>query len=231
MKKTVCLILSVILCLLTCAVYAEQAQEPAPILFRNVPWGSNMPDTYAILEGFTFSSPNQDYAGDVDDNVLEDGEIRFKDYVSAKVYARSLKDVKVAGYELSGLNLHFAYTTDESGLLPKDEEHTALVFASYTINPKDLEFVMNDLVGKLTKTYGEPSGHRTTGRSITYDIYYWLGGEGTIVSLVGESYSSGSTNVYIRYSFYGADDLYQKAIDALVYEEMLKTDTEDTSGL
>ena len=83
----------------------------------------------------------------------------------------------------------------------------------------------------MTKTYGEPAGHRTTGRSITYDIYYWEGEEGTIVSLVGESYSSGSNEVYIRYSFYGADDLYQKAMDSLVYEELLKTDTEDTSGL
>lgn len=233
MKKTVCMVLSIVLCLLTCTVYAEQTQESAPILFRNIPWGSNLPTALAALDGISFSDPNTDYACTVDYYILEDGDIKYTDHVCAKIYARSrsISDMKVAGYELSGMNLLFAFTTDDSGMLPKDEEHTALAYADYEIKPKDLQFVMNDLLGKLTKTYGEPAGHRTTGRSITYDIYYWTGADGTIVSLVGKDYQSGSTEVSIRYSFYGAEDLFQKAMDALVYEEMLKTDTEDTSGL
>ena len=67
MKKTVCIVLIIILCLLTLTVFAEQAQEPAPILFRNIPWGSNMPTTFTSLEGLSFSSPSKDYAANVDD--------------------------------------------------------------------------------------------------------------------------------------------------------------------
>lgn len=233
MKRFVSLLLFLCVCFSLTTVCAESVNEPSPILFRGIPWGTNLPTAEAALEGISWSNPSVDYAGDVEHNVLEDGSIKFTDYVSAKVYAHSssLKGMKVAGYELSGINMHFAYTTDETGVLPKDVEHTALVFAEYEIKPKDIEFVMNDLSSKLTKTYGDPSGHRTTGRSITYDIYYWKGLNDTIVSLVGQSYSSGSSEITIRYSFFGADELYQKAMDALAYEEMLNTDTEDTSGL
>lgn len=233
MKKTVSIFVAIVFGLLSFGTYAEQSQEPAPILFRGIPWGANIPTALASLDGISFSDPSTDYACTVDYYMLEDGEIKYTDHVCAKMYARSrsISDMKVAGYELNGLNLLFAFTPDDSGMLPKDEEHTALAYADYEIKPKDLQFVMNDLLGKLTKTYGEPAGHQTKGSSIAYDIYYWTGTDGTIVSLVGKDYKSGSTEVSIRYSFYGAEDYFQKAMDALVYEELLKTDTEDTSGL
>ena len=212
--------------------YTSLAEEPKSlILFRDIPWTSNMPSVFSALEGISFSTPRQDYAGDVAYNLLEGGSIKFDDYVTAEVYATKLNGLKVAGYELSGLSLSFAYTADESGLLSKDEEHTAFVYAKYEIKPKDIDFVMSDLFNKLTKTYGDAAGHRTTGSIIAYEIYYWIGDDDTIVSLVGGKYSSGSDEVTIRYSFYGADDLYQQAMDALAYEELLNADENDTSGL
>lgn len=229
MKKIVSLFMFALI-LLSTSCFAETA-DTQTILFRDIEWGSSMPTVFSALSEVSFSKPSDDYAGNIEYYIFEDGDIEFSDYVCAKVHSRSLNEMNVAGYELSNITLHFAYTPDDTGLLPKDEEHTALVLGEYTIKPKDLDFVMNDLLQKLTKVYGEPFDHRTNGFTITHEIYAWAGADDTIVSLIGESYSSGSTNIYIRYSFYGADDYYQQAMDALVLEELMKTDTNDVTGL
>ena len=47
----------------------------------------------------------------------------------------------------------------------------------------------------------------------------------------GEFYDSGTTNVTIYYSFYGADDFDKQAQEAVNLEERLKTDKDDHTGL
>ena len=228
MKKTLMTIL--VVCMLFSNAFAEE-NSTSPILFRNIPWGSSMQTVLRSFDGLSFSEPRDDYAGTVNHYIYENSDIRYTDYVCTKVYARQLNGMMVAGYELSNLYLYFAYTPDETRTLPKDENHTAFTMGEYKIVPKDLSFVMNDLMQKLSRLYGEPVDHKTTGWSITHDIYVWRGADGTVVSLIGENYSSGSTYIYIRYSFDGANEYYQNAMDALAYEEMLNTDTDDVSGL
>lgn len=230
MKKIVSLVILACLLLSTTCI-AESEEESQPILFRDIEWGANMPTVYAAMSEVTFSKPMNSSAGNVEYYILEDGEVKFLDDVCANVYSYSTKGMSVAGYELSTINLKFAYTPDETGILPKDEEHTAFTLGEYIIDPKDLKFVMSDLLQKLSSVYGEPFEHRTSDIVISREIYAWSGADGTLVSLIGEEYSSGTTKVHIRYSFRGADDYYQQAIDALILEESKNTDTSDVSGL
>lgn len=203
----------------------EFADKPK-MVFRGIPWGSDLPTVKEHVQETTFNTPSGDYAVTTSRRCINNGSsFGF----GLGIYTSSQKRIDVAGYSAT-IVLGFAYTPNEDGLLSKNENDTALTYAEYVISHKDARFVVEDLKNKLTDVYGEPE-HIQTNYAIEYDIYYWKGADGTIISLEGEFYDSGTTNVTIYYSFYGADDLYKQAQEAVNLEERMKTDKDDHTGL
>lgn len=200
--------------------------ESHELLFKGIPWGSDMPTVVSQITETSFNDPQNDYAVSTSRNCLDKGDFFGYD-IGVDTY--SSKSVNVAGYS-ARISLGFAHKPGSNGLLTHKKEDTAFTYAKYYIQHEDARFAMSDLKEKLTKLYGEPN-HKNTNYVIEYDIYYWEGDNGTIISLMGEFYSSGSTEVTIIYSFYGADDLYNKAQEALNLEERLNTDKDDLTGL
>ncbi len=205
---------------------ASTAEEKQELLFRGVPWGINLPSAIEQISDITFGKPSGDYAVSTSNRCLDKGDSWG---FGLGVYVESQKTINVAGYSAS-VALGFAYTPNTEGLLPKTEADTALTYATYYIRHKDARFAVEDLSEKLTKLYGEPKRIQKDV-VIEYDIYYWEGANNTIISLIGEFFDSGTTHVSIVYSFYGADDLYNAAKEAIDLEERLTTDKEDHSGL
>ncbi|MBP3649603.1 MAG: hypothetical protein J6K73_07465 [Clostridia bacterium] len=233
MKKLISM-LAVLTMLLTC--YSAHADTyESPILFRGIQWGATVSDaSKGLPEGVKmYATRVKEYWYPMASTMFDEN---MNDYYKAELgcyeYAQSstLENVKVAGYNISDLNLYYVYTLGENGLLIKDDAHTALVYAYYKLEPKDPEAVYADLVKKLTSLYGDVDEHQKKSPYIVYEQNLWYGADGTMVSLVKEDYPSGSHYIYIKYGYSGADDLVAKAYDAVVLEEMLNA-ASNTDGL
>lgn len=221
MKK----ILIALVCVLglVAAAFAEE-NESAPILFRQIQWGSSFAEVLEKLpENLRFYDLKTDSNYSVSGTMTDDRNAYFDGHVAGYTYARSssLDGMKVAGYDLSGLRLRFAWVPDDDGLIVEDANHTALFFAEYEISPKDLDVVYADLTTKLTSLYGEPAATKTDGFIITEKYTIWHGGNGTMLVLLSKKYSSGSTEILIRYGTTEGDSWLQDAYNALILKETL----------
>ena len=219
-------------------VLEEAVEEVAEseILFRGIPWGASFNEVLkAFPEGAKIRDPQiKDYWYLTDDMLYDEsawsdkytGEMGCYSYVQSS----TLKEMQVAGYDIEDLYLYFVFVPGDDGLLVKDKEHTALVYAYYKLEPKDPDAAYSDLLTKLTGLYGDVDLHQSKAPYISYEQSLWEGGNGSKVSLVREDYPSGSHYIYIKYGFAGADELMKKAYDALVLEESLNA-VSNTDGL
>ncbi len=232
------LVLVLIVSFLSVTAYATEGKEEneyeKPILFRNAEWESPYDEVLKVLpDGVKmYGISGLDYWYKIEDRMYSESGDTYKAelgcYSSAS--SSSLKDAKVAGYEIAGLYLYFVYLPGEDGILVKDKDHTALIYAYYKLEPKDPDAVYADLVSKLTSLYGDVDLHQEKDPYISYEQNLWYGAEGTMVSLVREDYPSGNHYIYIKYGFSGADDLMESAYDAVVLEETLNA-ASNTDGL
>ena len=218
MKRICVAILLFVLLLASVSCFAEST-EPAEILFRGIPWGSTLSEVQEQFPNVSWSKPNEDSAFAVMKDLLDKRARYFDGKVQCRTYTYSLKDFKVAGYEVDSITLWCAFTPDESGFLPKDTNHTKFYKANYRISPKDLDAVTTDLINKLTSIYGEVAEHTTSGPIIEENHYIWYGANNTAVSLQTEKYSSGSTDIHIWYATLDGDQYLQDALNALIAEE------------
>ena len=213
-------------------VFANAETDSALFAFRDIPWGSSIPTVQSLMDGMSFTSRVNDYAANMTRYMYgTGGDIPYDAFVKTSILARPRDSLRVAGYDISSIRLVFAYIPNEQGVLQKDDEHTAFVYGEYQIPTQNPDFVMSDLLAKLTNVYGEPGNHRTGGYSIRYESYVWRDSVGSAISLIHENFSSGSQTVYIRYIYHGIDSYFQQAMDAIAYEELLRIDTNDTEGL
>ncbi len=223
-----------LLILLGCgSAVADDAYEE-PILFRGIEWGASYTDTLKGLPaGVTmYALRNSEYWYTMDDYMFTSSNMAYHAEIGAYAYARasSLNGVKVAGYDVSKIDLYFAYLPGDDGLLVKDKEHTSLFYAYYCLEPKDPNAVFEDLKTKLTSLYGDVDYEQTKSSIISYEQALWNGADGTMVSLIREDYSSGSHYIYIKYGFKGGNDLLKAAYEAAVLEETLNA-VSNTDGL
>ncbi len=213
-------------------VWADEYEKP--ILFRGIEWGSKYGDALkALPEGVRmYGLQDREYWYSVDEQLFDESKWKYKGILGCYTYAMSssLEGAKVAGYQIDQLYLYFTYLPDDNGLLVKDENHTALVYGMYKLEPKDVETVYSDLITKLTSLYGDVDVSQTKSPYISYTQNAWKGADGTIVSLVKEDYPSGPHYIWIRYSFEGANTLIDNAYEALVLEESINS-ASDTDGL
>lgn len=224
MKKKV--FVSLCFALSLCTTAPVFAQTDSEILFRDVPWGTSFTDTENILSdfdwyGLSFESmktfPVQevltDDAGDTD--IFTNGGINM----TAQPFSN--KEVEVAGYTTSDLEMFFAYTSVD-GIMQEDDSQTALYGARYEFEPQNLQSMYEDIKNKLTSLYGEPddvtSDKNWLGIKHTYT--WWYGANDSIVVLRGADASEDTTDLYddelwISYAWKKGDELL-KAIDDAV---------------
>jgi hypothetical protein len=232
MKKIIVLMIMCFMFLTTNLVVAETVAE-TPILFRSNQWGATLP---TVLKSFPsevrFYDINADSSYVVEEMLLGEGSQYFDGHVCGYVSARSssLDNMTVAGYEVTGILMRFAWVPDENHLIVEDNDHTALYYAEYTISPKDPAAVLADLKTKLSSIYGDVDATKSDGIIIKDDYSIWYGGDNTLIALVGRDYGSGSYKIEIRYGTIKGNEMLQTAFDALILQETLNV-ASDTDGL
>jgi len=229
---------TLILILLLGGILAYAAEiYSEPILFRGVEWGSTLAEATQMLpegvEMYDLRESERWYS--IDDYMYtENGFGTYSGVLGGYIYAKSssLEGMKVAGYDVDDIKMYFTYLPDDKGLLMKDEEHTALIYAYYKIEPKDLDSAYNDLVDKLSSLYGDIDLMQHDSFMIDDRQSLWNGADGTMVSVVSRDYGSttGTKEIYIKYAFKGGDELLNKAYEALVLEEKMNAGS-NTEGL
>lgn len=201
MKKAIAL-LFVLALLLNCAAGLAEAAETT-ILFRGIPWGTSLAEIQR--EGLPLQTPYHSPSISSIAYRMYGGE--KKDYYSGDVAvnvmytSEGLSQIKVAGYTVDRIVFNFAYVPVD-GKLVDNYENTALYCALYMFAPSNYNEVLEDLANKLTLLYGDVD-LTTNGYRV------WYGAEGTMASL----YLDGS-EIYLKYSFAGGEDLLIAAQDA-----------------
>ena len=225
MKKVISILLILVLLMVSCSAFAGD-EHSEPILFRGAQWGSSLDEVKKFIpDGVKMRDLKITEYWYPMDSLMNDGNdwgSQYKAEMGGYSYAQSssLKDVKVAGYDIEDLYLYFMYVPGEDGLLVKDDAHTALIYAYYKLEPKNPDAVYDDLISKLTSLYGDVDREESSTGLIDRKMSQWNGADGTMVSVFREDYSTtGSHYIYIKYGFKGGDDLMKAAYDATVLEE------------
>jgi len=223
MRRYACIFAVMIIVVLSFA----KAEEAPTILFRGNEWGASFDDVKSSFPvEIQWYSLEPDSSFSVLDHMLGNHK-RYYDghvccYTSAASY--SLKDFEVAGYDISYVQLRFAYVPDENGLIVEDAEHTALYYAKYRIDCRNTLTVFKDLKSKLDTLYGDISVKSWPEYSFTETYLTWYAEDGTMVSLM-QSFGRSNPFIEIMYGFSGGDDLLDAARDALAYGESLISPT------
>lgn len=227
MKKFLTVFATCLLILASVCVASAEESATKPILFRGIEWGSSYTEVLAQFpaEIRFFNTSYDGTSYNVRYKMLDESRHYYDGNVSRKAsaYSSSLENLNVAGYELSDLDLCFAWIPGDDGLIVEDDDHTALFFAEYEISPKDLDAAYSDLTAKLSSLYGEPVSTKTSGFTIKETYTVWYGGNNTMLVLLKEEYSSGSKYIKIRYGTTDGDTWLQTAYDALILKESLET--------
>ena len=223
MKKVILLVMSLCFVIMCVSFASAEGSNNVLITFRGIEWGTPVGDiSDKIPDGVKFFNPDLVSQLVSAKNFLYDGNNDYyKGPVAYSVSARSssLKNMKVAGYEVSGMYMYFAIVPGADGLPTENVSDSALVMAYYKIEPKDPDAAYEDLCTKLTGLYGDADYSYEKSPYITYKYTVWYGSDGSAVSLVKEDYPSGSHYIYIKYAAANADEVLKKAYDALVLKE------------
>lgn len=195
---------------------AVQDKSGDPILFQEIPWGSNPATARSALQKAGYIS----YTGavgsfhEVMGSMLSTGDPKSP-YELADGYAQVLYEdwiyetdikKKIGGYEVSTMSLCYVYGV-KNGRLNKDVKE--LISVNVELNAPDSSAALADLKTKLTKLYGEPVSSGFMGT-------VWVGGDDTCLVL---------------YDFASPTLLYAKAdnlsLVQQMYEELGFTASED----
>ncbi len=202
-------------------VAEDAAVEADPILFQDIPWGSN-PDqarTGVAKAGLVKSKGNFYGTDDVVHSMLYTGNpqkpyelvqnygnVLYEDYVYSN---RIVK--KIAGYEVDTIAMCYVYGV-KNGKVNKNSK--SLISVNVELKATDKDAALADLADKLTRVYGPCASENYYGK-------IWLGGDGTCLLL---------------YKFFGPTLLYAK-VDNLAMVEQLYEDlgfsvsSDDVDGL
>ena len=229
------LILIIVLSLMLSVATAEQE-----ILFRNIPWGLSLTELTKL--DFMGNSLIYDSSMPYEDRFIIQYSVRtmlnyatdFDAGYEVKCYTGGGK-VKVAGYEITRINMYCAYSIDGDVLL-KDKKDSRLFAAEYDFEPLDYQYAYNSLVQKLTDLYGQGTDDSSIVESwmgendhfddveLEYNIVTWDGMNDTHVVIVGywlvdedkyaNTYSSSARNMmkklFIVYYKGGMDEELRK---------------------
>lgn len=200
-----------------------------PILFRNIPWGSNMEESIELGEladnTIWFETPSA-----YDDWYTVDalnGLVHHGDCDTGYDVMLLRPNIEVAGYNTDYVRMIYAYGIENEEII-KDKEKAQLVFGQYDFmlqTVKENQNAVKDLTKKLTELYGKPdkngkpekkgivTGNQKYKHTTWYDDY----GNRVVLSYTNYGFR-------INYVWSKADDVLQKIND------MLKPPVVDQSG-
>ena len=200
-----------------------------PILFRSIPWGSNMEESIELGEladnAFWFETPSAYddwYTVDALNGLVHHGGC---DTGYDVMFLRP--NMEVAGYNTDYVRMIYAYGIENEEII-KDKEKAQLVFGQYDFmlqTVKENQNAVKDLTKKLTELYGKPdkngkpekkgivTGNQKYKHTTWYDDY----GNRVVLSYTNYGFR-------INYVWSKADDVLQKIND------MLKPPVVDQSG-
>lgn len=170
MKKLICTLL-VFLTFATPALADE-------ILFRGIPWGSNVSDVLDAMPKYSnessfgwetridaWNSFNADYG-------------KSKNGETPTIYYYG--DLSVAGYKVSSITFQFLFSVNAEGVVERSKDELLLRGAMYQLEVADIEMASDDLAEKLTNLYGK--GEKGTNE-LDNQIITWYGDNNTGVCL------------------------------------------------
>ena len=203
MKKR-CLTALLALVLLVCFSSVALADE---ILFRKIPWFSNYETVMETADKLdaTWGNPSSSTGKFIIDYVKEASSNSDRDYQCVcTVSTGKGVSLQVAGYNVTGMTLYFAFVPDEDGEIDHSLDNTSFYMARYTLSIDDYDLSLKDLMGKLNDLYGKPKVIEADDGcdSEIDDIYKWSGDKNTFVYLAGDSNQYGPS---IRL-YYGTSD-------------------------
>ena len=207
---------------------SNQTEEKAQIYFRDIEWGlpyDKVVEQIPANRWFLFDS---DYASPVKDDLIDTRNIAYTDYVRGYTYSKT--DISVAGYPVDLIRIWFVYTSDDSGILQQDKEHTVFYEAEYVLKVKDISGVYEDLTEKLTSLYGAADEQGMIQHYAYASDKYTLWG-GSNDAMVALKTDSNSDKIRITYGWLKGNDYLDAAYEALANEEKSKAGNGDTDGL
>ena len=203
-------------------VYKEPTNVlTAPILFRNIPWGSSLTEVKSMLKEYNVSGSSGKGMRTWTVEDYTEGDFAGKYYQAANINIHATgsfsKKVDVAGYEAS-FEMSFAFVP-HNGQLSHEESDSALFAARYTINPADVNSAEKDLITKLSSIYGEGTKGKSKSElfgGTTTKTIWSVGGE-TKVVLMASDYEEGGLGkdeITISYVWTRGNTLLDQAYSA-----------------
>lgn len=209
-----------------------------PILFRGIEWGSSYSD---VLKNLSFQKEEIGFAlymivwSPIENMMFLDLDSKYSAPLGIEQSFHP-KDFKVADYLIDTVFIRCILLPDDNGLLKKNIDDAALIYASYDFKTEEPDKAFKDLTDKLTYLYGDVDKHDYDTISVSYalpSIKYeqnlWKGADGTMVSLVKSEFDK-SGSISIKYGYKGADLLMEQAFDAFRKGEVLNGNY-NTDGL
>ncbi len=227
MKKTLCLLMALVMLLGATGVCAEETQELPEIDFRGVKLGSTLADVQTVLEVNPHNA--ETFCGTDLSEIMFD----FYYYASPK-YAHpenpgcfldeeiGYLNLDVAGYEADHVGMYFVRPVID-GIISDDNSEAIFYAGSYSFSSGDINTTVDDLEKKLTTLYGTPEKQKINGGT----ALVWYGADDTAISLW--SYGTGPY-AGLSYVWLGAEALIDEAKNA--YEAPAPVDnTNNFDGL
>lgn len=233
------------------SVFAEEVDDSIErenidneIFFRDVPWGSTYSEVKSKLYEFDWYEMYFDYMKTHSVGDIIYGDYKGIDFINGGFNMTALpfsnKEINVAGYTTSDINLYFVFPITENGL-EIIEDDAIFYGATYEFEPQDYESMYDDLREKLTSLYGEPikEDKETDWLGIEETCTVWEGTNDVLVSLRGEDVENEEElwedSLTINYAWKEGDNLLTAASEQMkkeaLDEESNAYGNDDTSGL
>lgn len=234
MKKSILAVI-IVLVLAVCFSSIAFADE---ILFRSIPWFSNYENVMDTLDKLdvAWSTPSVISGQNILSTVKEESSNSDKEYLCVcTVYAnKSDISLQVAGYDVTGMTLYFAYVPGKDGEIDHSLDDTSFYMARYTISMDGDEYdlTLKDLMNKLDDLYGKPKSIKADDGcdSTIDDIYKWSGSKNTFVYLAGDDNRFGAS-IRLYYGTEEGDTLIKNAEKIQKQQELNHRKDNGSDGL
>lgn len=241
MKRLVCLVLVLMVCLTPC-VLAEE------ITFRGIPWGSSMAEVEEALNLERLYVYSEDHPGKWEYVHNQYSIYGIPGYCSAWSAQSFSDELTVAGYSAYP-SVYCVYGLAENGEVLRAKEDSVFYLGGYAFDVIDSRATFDDLKEKLTSVYGvgtetveydEVYRVSSTGSGVSSGVYNketrcvaWYGENNTGVKLCGvfsdnEAVGNGENYVSV---WYGKTDMndYLDELQAAIHGEMVEAENASRS--
>lgn len=201
------------------------ATTESEVLFRGVEWGIPVTEIASRIADVDLDHYTENTIGMRPiteiiydkDGVYYDGAMGY----TVKASNVALKELKVAGYPITNMDLEFVSIPGSDGLLTGNPQDTAFVYATYYIKPKNGDSAYNDLLKKLISLYGDQYETYIDDIYVIYTNNIWRDEKGSILCLRKCDPPNGDTYIHIIYAAWNNEQLLLDAYNALKMQEQI----------